>query len=347
MKLKKHLSLLLVLVLLMGAFAGCSSSEPAGEEPTGEAPAPAPEKQFVTIVTGSTGGTYYPVGTILATLWSEKLGDQGVVAAAQSSGGSIENLNMLKSNEAQLGIAVASLGYFAMTGEENFADNKFEDVRLVTGLWPELSQIVVTEASGINSISDVAGHSINVGGAGSGTEYGTLKILEILGGLTPDQYRAEHLGYSEASSAMQNGQLDAMNAEAGIPTSSVSEIFASKTKVKMLSFTDEEYAKLKAEAPQYGQFTVPAGLYPGLDEDIVTVGIKSALFTNASADEELIYNLTKTMYEYHVEIVGSHQALESVTLENAVVGLPPVPLHPGAVKYYQEKGIEIPAEMMP
>jgi len=330
------------MVLLIGSLAGCSASAPAGEEP-----APKAEKEFVTIVTGSTGGTYYPVGTILATLWSEKLGDQGIVAAAQSSGGSVENLNMLKSNEAQLGIAVASLGYFAYAGEEGFVDNQFEDIRLITGLWPELSQIVVTEASGINSLADVAGHSINVGGAGSGTEYGTLKMLEIIGGLTTDDYTAEHLGYSEASSAMQNGQLDAMNAEAGIPTSSVSEIFASKTKVKMLSFTDEEYATLKAEAPQYGRFTVPAGLYPGLDEEVVTVGIKSALFTNASVDEDLVYQLTKTMYEYYEEIVGSHQALESVTLDNAVDGLPPVPLHPGAVKYYQEKGIEIPSEMLP
>ncbi len=335
MKMKKVLSGLLVTTMLMASLSGCGGS---GEGKV--------DKQFVTVVTGSTGGTYYPVGTILSTLWSEKLGDTGVVSSAQSSGGSVENLNMLKSEEAQLGISVASLAYFAMTGQEKFEGNEFKDVRLVSGLWPELSQFVVTEKSGINSIKDFKGHSINVGGAGSGTEYTTLKILEILSGLKPGDYKAEHLGYGEASSAMQNGQLEAMNAEAGIPTSAVSEIFASKTPVKMINFTEEEYETLKKEAPQFGYYTVPAGLYSGLDEEVKTVGIKCGLFTNANVDEELIYNLTKTMYESREEIVGSHKALESVTLENAVNGLPPVPLHPGALKYYQEKGIEIPEELI-
>ncbi len=345
MSIKKTLILTLVFMLIVASLAGCTSKQESTGSETDQPKAP--ENQYVTIVTGSTGGTYYPVGTIYATLWSDKLGDLGVVASAQSSGGSVENLNMLKSGEAQLGISVASLGYFSLMGQEQFTGNKFEDLRMITGLWPELSQIVVTESSGINSLADMKDHSINVGGAGSGTEYGTLKMLDILGGLSTEEFRAEHLGYSEASGAMQNGQLDAMNAEAGIPTSSVSEIFASKTKVKMLEFSEEDFNKLKAAAPQYGYYTVPGGLYPGLDEDVKTVGIKCALFTNATVDEDLIYNLTKTMYENYDSIKDSHMALESATLENAIKGLPPVPLHPGAVKYYQEKGIEIPSELMP
>ncbi len=334
---KRILAILLAFSLLFTLVA-CTPSEESAVQ--GEN-----ETKFVTIVTGSTGGTYYPVGTILATLWSDKLADKKVKASAQSSGGSIENLNMLKSNEAQLGIAVASLGYFAYNGKEGFADNKIENLRLVSGLWPELSQFVVTEASGINSIADIKGHSINVGGAGSGTEYTSLKILEIIGGMKLGDFKVEHLGYSEAASAMQNAQLDAMNAEAGIPTSSVSEIFASKTKVKMLEFSDEEFEKLNAAAPQFGQYIVPAGLYPGLDQDVKVVGIKSALFTNSEVSEEMVYELTKAMYEYHSEIEGSHKALETVTLENALKGLPPVPLHPGALKFYKEKGFEIPEGM--
>ncbi len=340
---KRFLAVLLVFSLVF-ALVACSSDTSGSGEASGD-DSGSGETQFVTLVTGSTGGTYYPVGTILATLWSDKLADKNVKASAQSSGGSVENLNMLKSNEAQLGIAVASLGYFAYNGQEGFADNKIENLRLVSGLWPELSQFVVTEASGINNIADIKGHSINVGGAGSGTEYTTLKILEIVGGMTPDDFKAEHLGYSEAASAMQNAQLDAMNAEAGIPTSSVSEIFASKTAVKMIEFSDEEFQTLNAAAPQFGQYTVPAGLYPGLDEEVKVVGIKCALFTNAEVSEELVYELTKTMYENNSEIVGAHKALESVVLENALKGLPPVPLHPGALKYYKEQGFEIPEGM--
>ncbi|QEK11378.1 TAXI family TRAP transporter solute-binding subunit [Crassaminicella thermophila] len=340
MRLRRTLVIILAMILVMVSFVGCGQKTETSSDAK-------PSKQFVTIVTGSTGGTYYPVGTIFSTLWNEKLGDKGVVASVQSSGGSVENLNMLKSGEAQLGIAMANLTLFAYKGEGKFKDNKFENVRFITALWPDVTQCIVTEKSGINSISDLKGKRFNVGGAGSGTEYSCKLILEHVGGLTFDDVNTEHLGYFEASSAMQNGQLDGMNAEGGLPTSAVSEIFASKTPVKMLEFSDEDYKKLHDVAPYYGQFTVPAGLYSKLDKDIKTVGIKSALIASADLDEDLVYELVKSIYENYDEISSSHKALEFVKLEEAIKGLPPVPLHPGAVRYYKEKGIEIPEELLP
>ncbi|QXM05237.1 TAXI family TRAP transporter solute-binding subunit [Crassaminicella indica] len=340
MRKRKILSLLLAFVLVVAVFAGCGQKT---ETSTNEKPS----KQFVTIVTGSTGGTYYPVGTIFSSLWNEKLGDRGVVASVQSSGGSVENLNMLKAGEAQLGIAMANLTLFAYKGEGKFKDNQFDKVRFVTALWPDVTQLVVTEDSGIDSLSDLKGKRFNVGGAGSGTEYSCKLMFEHVGGLTFDDVNTEHLGYFEASSAMQNGQLDGMNAEGGLPTSAVSEIFASKTPVKMLEFSDEDYKKLHDVAPYYGQFTVPSGLYSKLDKDIKTVGIKSTLIASADLDEDLVYELVKSIYENYDEISDAHKALEFVRLEEAIKGLPPVPLHPGAVKYYKEKGIEIPEELLP
>ena len=330
MKFKKLFVLSLVLVVAIASFAVSSDAK----------------RIFVTTVTGSTGGTYYPVGTIFSTLWNGKLSEMGVVASAQSSGGSVENLNMLKGGEAQLGIAMANLTLFAHNGEGKFENNQFENVRFITALWPDVTQFVVTEASGINSLADFKGKSLNVGGAGSGTEYSCRVILDSVAGLSFDDIRAEHLGYFEASSAMQNGQLDGMNAEGGIPTSAVSEIFASKTNVKLLPFSDEDYHKIHEVAPYYGQFTIPAGLYANSDEDVKTVGIMSTLICSADLDEELVYNLVKAIYENREEIAGSHKALENVTLENALKGLPPVPLHPGAVKYYKEKGLDIPQELL-
>ncbi len=335
MKIKKLLVVVMILSLVFTAV-GCSSANESKEV----------EKQFVTIVTGSTGGTYYPVGTIFATLWNDKIGDLGVVASAQSSGGSVENLNMLKNGEAQLGIAMANLTLFAYNGEGKFKDNQFEDVRFITALWPDVTQFVVTENSKINSFADIKGNSFNVGGAGSGTEYSTNLILDILMDYDSEDFKAEHLGYFEASSAMQNGQLDGMNAEGGIPTSAVSEIAASKTAVKILEFTDEEYQKIHDVAPYYGQFIIPANLYTGVDKDIETIGIMSALITSASVDEELVYRLTKTIFENYEDISTAHRALENVVLEQALNGLPPVPLHSGAVRYYQEMGIEIPSELI-
>lgn len=341
MKMKKMLAMGLCVLLTASSLIGCSS--PSTEN--GDEVAKAPKKQFVTLVTGSTGGTYYPVGTIFSTLWNEKLSETGVMASVQSSGGSVENLNMLKSKEAQLGIAMANLTLFAYEGEGKFEGNQFEDVRFVTALWPDVTQFVVTEDSGINSIQDIKGKSFNVGGAGSGTEYSSNLILETLAGYSNDDFKAEHLGYFEASSAMQNSQLQGMNAEGGIPTSAISELAASKTAVKFLEFTDDDYNKIKEVAPYYGQFTIPAGLYSGQDEEVKTIGIKSTLICSAELDEELVYNLTKTIYENYDAIKGDHNAIEKVTLQEAINGLPPVPLHKGAIRYYEEKGLSIPDDL--
>ncbi|MCT4595806.1 MAG: TAXI family TRAP transporter solute-binding subunit [Anaeromicrobium sp.] len=336
---KKVISLFMVILLVLSLGACGQESTESGSDTSNE-------KQFVTVVTGSTGGTYYPVGTIFSTLWNEKLGHKGVVASVQSSGGSVENLNMLKDGEAELGIAMGNLTLFAYKGEGKFKDNKFENVRFVTALWPDVTQIVVTEDANVNSLSDLKGKRFNVGGAGSGTEYSTNLILENVAGITFKDIEAEHLGYFEASSAMQNGQLTGMNAEGGLPTSAVSEVFASKTKVKMLEFSNEDYDKLHDVAPYYGQFTVPSGLYSNLDKDVKTVGIKSTLIASADLDEDLVYELVKNIYENYDEISSSHKALEFVKLEEAIKGLPPVPLHKGAVRYFKEKGIEIPKELL-
>ncbi|SKC85651.1 TAXI family TRAP transporter solute-binding subunit [Maledivibacter halophilus] len=329
---KKTIAIILIISMTLALLVGCQG---AGSK-----------KQFVTVVTGGTGGTYYPVGTIFTTLWNEKLGEK-VQASVQSSGGSVENLNMLKEGEAQLGIAMANLTLFAYNGEQRFKDNKFEDVRFVTALWPDVTQFVVTEKSGINSVKDIKGKRFSVGSAGSGTEYSTKLILETIGGLTDEDFGSEHLGYSEASSAIQNSQIDGMNAEGGLPTSAVSEIAASKTKIKLLEFSDSDYEKLHSIAPYYGQFTVPKGLYRGIDKDIKTLGVKSTLICHADLDEDTVYELVKTLYENYESIVGSHKALEFMGLDQAIEGLPPVPLHPGAVKYYKEKGIEIPEYLLP
>ncbi|SFH57715.1 hypothetical protein SAMN05192551_101610 [Tindallia magadiensis] len=340
---KKRTIFILVAMLMLGSFTACGGNDQA-EGDGGES---RPERQFVTIVTGGTGGTYYPVGTILATLWNEELGHLGVNASAQSSGGSVENLNMLKDGEAHLGIAMANLTLFAYEGQQRFQDNQFEGVRFVTALWPDVTQFVVTESSGIETLSDIAGNSFNVGSAGSGTEYSSNIILEEVAGLSLDDVHVEHLGYTEASSAMQDGQLDGMNAEGGIPTSAVSEIFASRTAVRMLEFSDEDYQTLHAVAPYYGQFTVPGGMYTGLDEDVQTVGVKSALIASEDLDADLVYEMLVAMYDHLEEIQEAHEALRSVTLEESVKGLAPVPFHDGAIRFYEERGIEIPEDMRP
>ncbi len=338
---KRIIALGLAFALVAGLFVGCGQQGGNSGENSGDTSGEKKDAQFITIVTGGTGGTYYPVGTIFTTLWNEKIGDK-VKASVQSSGGSVENLNMLKNGEAQLGIAMANLTLFAYEGTGRFEGNQFENVRFISALWPDVTQMVVTENSGINSIADIKGHTFSVGAAGSGTEYSTKLILKHIAELNDDEYTPEYLGYSDSSSAMQNGQIDGMNAEGGLPTSAVSEIAASKTKIKLLEFTDEDYEKMHEVAPYYGRFVVPAGTYTGIDQDVPTIGIRSTLICSADLDEDIVYELTKTIYENYESIIGSHKALEAMGLDQAVDGLPPVPLHKGALRYYEEKGIEIP-----
>ncbi|MEW6229683.1 MAG: TAXI family TRAP transporter solute-binding subunit [Bacillota bacterium] len=297
----------------------------------------APGKTYLAIVTGSTGGTYYPVGTILATLWNDKLGSTGISASAQSSGGTAENLNMIRNGEAELAIAMTNLTWFNYSGTEQYKGKPNPKLRIITGLWPDVTQFVVTKASKINSIQDIRGKRFCTGATGSGTEYSSRAILRVIGGLGDNDYKAEHLGYFESSAAMQNGQLDGFNAEGGVPTSAVSEIFASQTPVKLLSFSDEDYHKLAKEVPFYIQHIIPANTYKGQTEDVKTLGVKCALICSADLSADVVYNLVKTMYENLAQIKSLHKALDYLSLERAVQGLPPVPLHPGAVRYYQEK----------
>ncbi|NPV70140.1 MAG: TAXI family TRAP transporter solute-binding subunit [Firmicutes bacterium] len=344
----------LVVVAVVLSFSACSGQQPAPEPKKEVQPAqPVPQqpqqggKKFITIVTGSTGGTYYPVGTILANLWNEKLGSTGVAASAQSSGGTVENLNMIKGGEAQLAIAMTNLSLFNFQGAERFQGKANPKLRFLTALWPDVTQFVVTQASGINSIKDIKGKRFCVGAAGSGTEYSTRMILKVIGGLTFDDIRKEHLGYFESSQAMQNGQMDGMNAEGGVPTSAVSEIFASATRVKLLEFSDDDYKKLSKEVPFYVQHVIPANTYKGQDRDVKTLGVKCAIVGNSDLPEDLVYNLVKTMYENLASTKTAHKALEYLTLEKAVQGLPPVPLHKGALKYFKEKGLKVPDDLVP
>ncbi|AER66247.1 TRAP transporter solute receptor, TAXI family [Thermovirga lienii DSM 17291] len=303
--------------------------------------------EFVTIVTGSTGGTYYPVGTILANHFNQKLLKSGYKFSAQSSGGTTENLDMLKKSEAQMAIAMCNLTGFAYTGTNRYEGKPNPNLRYVIGLWPEVSQFVYAKSSGIKGWSDLKGKKIAVGPAASGTEFSTRTILKAVAGLTFDDITPEYLGYSEASQALQNGRIDAALLEAGYPTSAVTELYAGKTEVDMLIFDDEAKKKLFEAAPWYAPVTVPAGTYPKQDKDLPLVGVKCALLAHPDVKEEVVYNALKVIYEDREDLLKEHAVFYKVDFENPLAGLYGAPLHPGAVKFFKEKGLNIPEELLP
>jgi len=303
--------------------------------------------KFVTIVTGSTGGTYYPIGTILANHFNTALMDKGYKWSAQSSGGTVENLDMMQRSEAEMAIAMANLTGFAYTGPVRYEGKKIENLRYVMGLWPDVTQFVVSGSSGIKTWADLKGKKVAVGPAASGTEFSSRVLLKALAGLTFDDIRAEYVGYSEASQALQNGQLDAFNAEAGVPVAAVAELYAGRQEVNMLEFSPEDIATLKKEAPFYAAVLIPAGTYPNQEKELRVAGIKSALLVGKDVPEELVYDMLKVVYSKKEDLKNEHAAFTKVDFDNPVDGLYGAPLHPGAVKFFKEMGMTIPQELLP
>lgn len=302
---------------------------------------------FITIVTGSTGGTYYPVGTILANHFNAALAKKNFKWSAQSSGGTAENLEMLNKKEAEMAIAMANLTGFAYTGTVRYEGRKFENLRFVMGLWPDVTQFVYRVDSGIKTWKDLKGKKIAVGPAGSGTEFSSTVLLKALAGLTFSDIIPERVGYSEGAQAMQNGMIDAFNAEAGIPTSAVAELMASRTRVGILEFSDADMAKLKIEAPYYSRVIIPANTYPKQDKPLMVAGIKSALIVDKSVPDDVVYEMLKVIYAEREEMAKKHAAFTKIDYDNPLDGLFGAPLHPGAVRFFKEKGIAIPKELMP
>lgn len=304
--------------------------------------------QFITIVTGSTGGTYYPIGTILANHFNTVMMEKGFKFSAQSSGGTVENLDMMHRGEAEMAIAMANLTGFAYTGTVQYeGKEKIEGLRYVMGLWPDVTQFVVSGASGIETWGDLRGKKVAVGPAASGTEFSSKVLLKSLAGLTFDDIKAEYVGYSEAAQALQNGQLDAFNAEAGFPVGAVAELYAGRQEVKMMEFSAEDLEKLRVDAPFYAGVVIPAGVYPGQEKDLRVAGIKSALIVNSDVPEDLVYEMLKIIYSKKDDLLNEHAAFKLVDFDNPIDGLFGAPLHPGAVKFFSEIGMSIPEDRLP
>jgi len=302
---------------------------------------------FLTIVTGSTGGTYYPVGIILANHFNAVLMDKGYRFSARSTAGTVENLDILGSGEAGLAISMVNLTGFAYSGTANFEGRRIENLRHVMGLWQDVTQFVVRSASGIRTWPDLKGKRIAVGPAGSGTEFSSMVLLKVLSGLSFSDIAAERVGYSEASQALRDGRLDAFNAEAGFPVSAVAESYAGTEGVAILEISPMEFEKLHKEAPFYREVIIPAGTYPNQKRELRVAGIKCCLLAGKDVPEELVYNMLKVIYSVKDELKEEHAAFTRVDFDNPLEGLFGPPLHPGAVKFFREMGLSIPRELIP
>jgi TRAP transporter TAXI family solute receptor len=303
------------------------------------------------LATASTGGTYYPVGVALATLTKVKLEPKHKVSlSAINSAGSGENIKLLSENEAQFAILQGLYGAWAWNGEGAFAQSgPKKNIRSVSMLWQNVEQFAVkTDLAKTGTIDDIAGldgKKFSIGKKNSGTEGSGLQILGGLGVKT-DSLDMAYMGYGPSADALQNGTIVGMNIPSGVPTSAITRAYAALgSDMTVLDFTDEQIKRANGNYQLWTRYVIPANTYPGQVKDINTMAQPNFLAVRDDLSEEDVYLLTKSIYENLSFLNGIHKATKAMSLEKAIAGLP-IPLHPGAARYYKEVGLTIPAHLI-
>ena len=316
-------------------------------------PAAAQDARDYLLATASTGGTYYPVGVAIATLTKVKLQPkQKIGMSAINSAGSGENIRLLRENEAQFAIVQGLFGSYAWNGTGPVAnDGPQTNLRSVSMLWPNVEHFVVkNEFAKTGTVEDVLamqGEAFSMGRKNSGTIGSNKTIMGNLGVADIESaYELSYIGYGPTADAMQDGKIAGMSTPAGAPVTAVTRVMAAiGDKVTMLDFTDEQVAKADGGLGLFTRYVVPAGTYPGQTKDLNTIAQPNFLAVRADVSEEDVYMITKTIYENLGFLQAIHKATNAMSLEAALAGLP-MPLHPGAARYYKEVGLDIPANLI-
>ncbi|MEL6584175.1 MAG: TAXI family TRAP transporter solute-binding subunit [Pseudomonadota bacterium] len=315
-------------------------------------PASAQDEANYILATASTGGTYYPVGVAVSTLVKVKLQPrQKIGMSAINSAGSGENVRLIREGEAQFGILQGLFGYYAATGTGPVeADGPQEHLRSVSLLWPNVEHFII-DADNMNTgtLADfvaLKGESTAMGRRNSGTIGSNDAIMTNFGVDIYNDFNLVEGGYGPSAEALQNGQVEGISTPAGAPVGAVSQLLAAAGDgVKVLDITDEELATADGGRDLWFRYVIDAGTYPGQTEAINTIAQPNFLATHADVSEEHVYLITKTIYENLPFLQAIHPATNAMNLQVAINGLP-VPLHPGAARFYSEMGIDIPERLI-
>ena len=289
-------------------------------------------KELLTLGTGGTSGTYYALGGDIAALWARHL---DVDVTPTETAASKANILMINKGDAELAFAQNDMMFYAATGDQEvFNGEKIESFAGIGSLYPEAVQIVVGADTDITKVGDLKGKNVSIGAVGSGTMYNSLQVLGAAG-LTVDDVKAQYLNFAESAEAFQNRQVDALFITAGIPNPAIIEA-ANKRPIRLLVLEDDQMKALQEKYSFYVPVTVPGGTYDGAPDDLVIPSTNAVLICAKDLDEELVYNLTKTLFEGLGEL--THAKAKEISAAYAVTGVP-VPFHPGAERYYKEIGV--------
>lgn len=326
---KRRIAWLVYILALALVLTACGNEETGGSE--GQAGGDQ-DDLFITVATGGTSGVYYPIGGAIANLIETELGYNTSVQATQAS---VENINLINTNQAELAITMADAVLQAYVGFGAFEDQEpYENLTGLASLYPNFVQLVTTADSGIESFYDLQGKRVGVGAPNSGVELNARLMFEAHG-MSYDDVEEDYLSYSEAIEQIKNGMVDAAFVTSGIPNSTVIDLGTSH-EVKIVPIEGEAMEYLKNQYPFFSENVIPAGTY-GNEEDVPTASIENLLLVNHQLSEDVVYEITKTIFENVSEIHSSHNAATNITLDTVDVGMV-VPFHPGAERYYREVG---------
>ena len=292
------------------------------------------QQQFVNILTGGQSGVYYPMGVALSQIYAKSI--PNVRATAQVTKASAENLNLLQAGRGELALALADSVSDAWKGEaEAGFPKKLDKLRGISGTYSNYIQIVANADSGIKTLADLKGKRISVGAAKSGTELNARAIFKAAGLTYADLAKVEYLPFGESVELIKNRQLDATLQSAGLGVASIRDLSTS-VKIVVVPVPADMVAKVGDAA--YQTAVIPANTYTGQTQDVPTAAIPNFLVTHSGVSDELAYQMAKQMYENIDTLYAAHNAAKAIKRENAIKGMP-VPLHPGAERYYREVGL--------
>ncbi|SEB62390.1 hypothetical protein SAMN05216452_2490 [Nitratireductor aquibiodomus] len=299
----------------------------------GLAPAGAVAQDFINVLTGGTSGVYYPLGSQLSKIYGENI--EGVRTQVQSTKASVENLNLLQQGRGEIAFALGDSVKSAWEGDaEAGFDQKLDKLRAIAAIYPNYIQIVASQESGIKEFGDLKGKGLSVGAPKSGTELNAQRIFGAMDMSYDDLGKTEYLPFGESVELIKNRQLDATLQSAGLGVASIKDL-ALSLPVTIVSVPNSVAGTLGAP---FIAATIPAGTYEGQSEDVPTLAITNILVTHSDVSDEVAYEMTKQLFENLDDMVAAHAAAKAISAENGPKGLP-LPLHPGAERYYKEKGL--------
>src|SRR3954447_7641995 len=299
----------------------------------------AAQAQNLSIATGGTGGVYYPLGGGMAAVLSKYV--SGMQATAEVTGGSVANLQLINTGKPYLGMTMADATLDAYKGEDKFK-GKPVPVRTLLVMYPNRMHVVTIEGTGINSMKDLKGKRVSTGSGGSATEVMAFRVIEAAGLDKDRDLKRERLGVAESVNAIKDRKIDAFFWVGGLPTAAVTDLASTPgVKIKMVDHADAVAAMNKKYGNLYVQDAIPKETYKGMEADNHQATVMNILVTHESMDDKTAYNIVKTIFDRKDDIVAVHKEAANFKLESQKAAASPIPFHPGALKYFAEKGVKV------